>query len=268
MIVALTTIILIVIISITASGRKGMTSLEVMTGNTITPIQKVFSNISTGISNTIDSVINSFTLKSENAKLKEEVSILKDKVRKYENVVSRETYLKNEYELIQSTKYDLVKASIVGKDPGNWFEKFVIDKGSSDGIKKGDIIIQATEINEDVIVEGLVGKVIEVGDRWSKVMSIIDGGSGVSFIVARNQDGGVGKGNLDGKIEGQLFDINSGVVKGDSVYTSGLGGVFPKDIYIGQVDKVTKKSGDLLIEVQIKPSVSFNKLRDIFIIRL
>lgn len=267
MIVALVAIILIVIISLTAAGRKKITGIESVIGNIITPIQSFFGSISHGASNGFHSVTNIFSLKGENEKLTKELAKLKDEVRKYENVVSREEYLRNEFELLKSTKYNLMKADVIGKDPGNWFDKFIINKGSKDGVKKGDIIIQATKVNDDVVIEGLVGRVLDVGSNWSKIISIIDGGSSVSFSISRNHVGGVGAGNLEGKIIGQLFDMDSNAVKGDSVYTSGLGGIFPRDIYIGKVDKVTKKSESLLLEVQIKPAVNFNKLRDIYIIK-
>ena len=260
-------IILIVIIAITAAGRSSVTSAESGLGSIITPLQRGFSKVSNGISSGVDSVKNVFTFKSQNEKLTKEVIELRDKVQKQEQIISRKDFLRKEYELIASTEYNLSKAQIIGKDPGNWFEKFLIDKGKKDGVTKGDIIVQGAEVEKDVIVEGLIGRVIDVGDNWAKVISIIDGGSSVSFNISRTQEGGVGMGNLDGKMSGQLFDMKSSVVKGDKVFTSGLGGVFSKDLYVGEVSKVTKKSDNLLLDVEIAPAIDFNKLRDVFILK-
>ena len=267
MIVSSVAIILVVVIGTTASGRKGLTGVENILGKFITPVQNVFSSMSNGISDGLYSVKDVFTLKRENTKLKEEVIELRDQVKKQEIVISRKDFLRKEYELIQNTKYNLVKAEVVGKDPGNWFEKFIINKGTNDGIKKGDIIVQGSEVEKNVVVEGLVGRVVAVGDNWSKVMSIVDGSSSVSLTVDRTQEGGIGKGNLAGQISGQLFDMKTSVLKGDKVYTSGLGGAFYKDLYIGEISKVTKKSDNLLLDIQITPAVQFNKIRDVFVIK-
>lgn len=267
MIVTFVAIILVVIIALTTTERKSITQAESTLGNVITPVQKIFSKVSNGVSDGFHSAKNVFTFKSENEKLKKEVIELREQVKKQERVISRKDFLRKEYELIENTNYNLIRAEIVGKDPGNWFEKFTIDKGKKDGIKKGDIIVQGAEIEKDVIVEGLIGRVIDVGDNWSKVLSIVDGGSSVSFTISRTQEGGIGKGNLDGKLSGELFDTKSSVVKGDKIFTSGLGGAFTKDLYIGEISKVTKKSDNLLLDIEVEPAVDFNKLRDVFVIK-
>lgn len=267
MIVTVVAIILIVLIAITASGRGKITQVERILGNIVTPLQSGLSKASNGVSNGVHSVKNVFLYKSENEKLTKEIKKLKQQVEKQERVISRSDFLRKEYELINNTKYDLIDAKIVGKDPGNWFEKFQINRGTKDGIKKGDIVVQGAEIEKDIIVEGLIGRVIDVGDNSAKVISIIDGTSSASLVIARTQDGGIGRGNLKGKITGQLFDDKSSVVKGDKVFTSGLGGVFPEDLYIGEVSKVTKKTANLLLDVEVTPAVEFNKLRNVFIIK-
>ena len=267
MIVAFVAIILIVIIAITSSGRESITRSENILGSIITPFQSILSKISNGVSDGFHSVKNITKFKSENEKLNKEVIQLRNTVKKQELVISRKDYLRKEYELVNSTQYNLVKAEIIGKDPGNWFEKFLINKGTKDGIKKGDVIVQGAEVEKDVIVEGLIGRVIDIGDNWAKVMSIIDGGSSASFTVSRTQEGGIGKGNLEGTMIGQLFDMDSSVSKGDKIITSGLGGAFPKDLYIGEVSKVTKKSESLLMDVEITSDIDFNKLKSVFILK-
>ncbi|KNF09460.1 rod shape-determining protein, subunit C [Gottschalkia purinilytica] len=266
MIVAFVTIILIVIIGLTSTGKLKITKLENILGNVITPVQKVAYSISKNVANGFSSVGDIFTLKEENTQLKKEVAKLKDKVIKYEDIIGRSDYLKEEAELKSKTNYNLVNSQIIGKDPGNWFEKFIIDKGSKDGIKKGDPVVKAVEIEKDNIVEGLVGRVTEVGDNWSKVVSIVDSSNSVSFTIVRNQNNGVAKEGSQGILSGYMFDTKADVSKGDKLLTSGLGGVFEKGIFIGEVIEIKKKSEDLLVHVKIKPSVDFNKLHEVFVI--
>ncbi|MGF7056499.1 rod shape-determining protein MreC [Brassicibacter mesophilus] len=266
MVVAVVTIILIVIIGITASGRDNVTAVENFLGKLITPVQKFFYNGGESVATTFKSIGSITQLNEENAELKEEISKLRNQIRNYEDIISKSDYLRNEAILKEKTELNLVDAQIIGKDPGNWFDKFVIDKGSQDGIKKGDAVIQGVEVDGDTIVEGLVGRVIEVGDNWAKVISIIDEGSNASIKIIRTQDGGIIKGDFEGNLSGYLFDAKADVVKGDKLLTSGLGGIFVKDLYIGEISEVTKKSDDLLVNIKVNPAVNFNKLHDVFVI--
>lgn len=266
MIVMSVTIILIVMISMTFNEREQITQAESLLGGAITPLQSISTSVGGGVSKGL-SKKNSDTLRAENEQLNKEIIKLRDTVRTQENIINRKDFLEKEYKLLENTSYQLTKAEVVSKDAGNWVEKFVIDKGAKDGVEKGDIVIQGTEVEKDMIVEGLVGRVVGVGKSWANVVSIIDNSSSVSFIDSRTQDGGILRGNLEGNITGQLFDMKSVVNKGDKVFTSGLGGVFPKDIYIGDIDKVTKKDANLLVDIKINPAVNFNKLKDVFILK-
>lgn len=64
------------------------------------------------------------------------VAELENKNREYENIISKADYLQKEEQLLNNTKYNLVGANIIAKEPGNWFDRFVIDKGLKDGIKR------------------------------------------------------------------------------------------------------------------------------------
>lgn len=266
MIVTIVAIILIVIIGITASDREKITSIENLIGSIITPIQKIFYNSSESVVGTVKSIGSITQLKNENSSLKEENAKLKEQVRNYEDIISKTDYLRNAAILKEKTKYNLVETQIIGKDPENWFDRFVIDKGSKDGIKKGDAVIQGIEVDGNTIEEGLVGRVVEVGDNWAKVIAIIDEGSNLSFNVIRTQDGGIIKGDFEGNISGYLFDTKADVVKGDKLLTSGLGGIFIKGLYIGEISEVTKNSDDLLVNIEVKSAVNFNKLQNVFVI--
>ena len=137
MIVISITIILIAIIGLTGSERMQLTSVERIIGNIFSPVEKVFSAASNKVVNGIDSVKNVFRLKEENENLRKKVAELENKNREYENIISKADYLQKEEQLLNNTKYNLVGANIIAKEPGNWFDRFVIDKGLKDGIKKG-----------------------------------------------------------------------------------------------------------------------------------
>ncbi|NLW41181.1 MAG: rod shape-determining protein MreC [Tissierellia bacterium] len=266
MIVALVAIILIIIIGFTSGERLGLTKLENIIGRVINPVQKFFFNAGNWISNFFNSIMEIGVLREENERLKLKVAELEEKNRIYEDIIGKTEYLKNEKELIENTSYNLIAAQVTGKEPGNWFDRFTIDKGLKDGVRKGDTVIQAVETEEGIIQEGIVGRIAEVGDNWAKVVSIIDGNNKIAFKVVRTQDGGVISGSEEGKLMGYLFDPDADVMKGDKLFSSGLGGIYLKDLYIGEITDVTIRDEDLTKNIEIEPAVDFKKLYKVYII--
>lgn len=266
MIVALVAIILIIIIGFTSGERLGLTKLENIIGRVINPVQKFFFNAGNWVSNFFNSIMEIGVLREENERLKLKVAELEEKNRIYEDIIGKTEYLKNEKELIENTSYNLIAAQVTGKEPGNWFDRFTIDKGLKDGVRKGDTVIQAVETEEGIIQEGIVGRIAEVGDNWAKVVSIIDGNNKIAFKVVRTQDGGVISGSEEGKLMGYLFDPDADVMKGDKLFSSGLGGIYLKDLYIGEITDVTIRDEDLTKNIEIEPAVDFKKLYKVYII--
>ena len=130
---------------------------------------------------------------------------MEEENRNYLEIIGRTDYLKNEAKLLDKTSFNLISAQITGKEPGNWFDRFTIDKGLKDGIKKGSTVVQGIEIEQNTVIEGIVGRVVDVGPNWSKVVTVVDEISSISFKVLRTQDGGIMSGSIDGEISGYLF---------------------------------------------------------------
>ncbi|MBU5455448.1 rod shape-determining protein MreC [Caproiciproducens sp. MSJ-32] len=266
MIVTAVAIILIIIIGVTSTERMSLTKVEKVIGNIFAPIGKFFYNISMKVSDFFASVKNIGKLETENEELKNRVIELEEQNRKYEDLIGKSDYLKNESELMKKAKYNLIPAQVIGKEPGNWFNRFVIDKGLKDGIKKDDTVIQAVETEKGIVEEGIVGRVVEVEDNFAKVVSIIDENNKIAFKVIRTQDGGIISGIVDEKLSGYLFDMKADVIKGDKLFTSGLGGIYVKDIYIGEIKDVVKNDEDLMKNVYVEPAVDFKKIYRVFVI--
>jgi rod shape-determining protein MreC len=266
MIVTAVAIILIIMIGVTSSERMNITSFESALGNILSPVEKFFFSVGESVSEFFSSVSNISNIKEENEQLKKRVAILEEENRRYEDIIAKSDFLEKEAKLKQNSKYKLIDAKITGKDPGNWFDRFIIDKGVKDGIKKGDIVIQGVEVEKDVVQEGIVGRIIDVGDDWAKVVSIVDEGSNAAFKVIRTQDGGILSGSIDSELNGYLFDSKSDVIKGDKLYTSGLGGLYVEDLYIGEISEVIKKDEDLMKRIIVTPAVNFKKLYKVYVI--
>ncbi|MBU5311206.1 rod shape-determining protein MreC [Tissierella carlieri] len=266
MMVTVVAIILIVMIGITSTERMALNKFEKLVGNILTPIGKISNSIGKNISDFFGNLKNIAKLKEENESLKKQIAQLEEENRNYLEIIGRTDYLKNEAKLLDKTSFNLISAQIAGKEPGNWFDRFTIDKGLKDGIKKGSTVVQGIEIEQNTVIEGIVGRVVDVGPNWSKVVTVVDEISSISFKVLRTQDGGIMSGSIDGEISGYLFDNKADIIKGDKLFTSGLGGAFVKDIYIGEVDEVVSDDEDLMKKIQVKPAINFKKIYNVFVI--
>lgn len=280
MIVALVAIILIIIIGYTSKDRPNTSKADKILGSVLDPVKKVSQQIGGAlspvkkagyklghkISSSFDFVFNFTSLSVDNEKLKEEVIKLREENKKLENIVGKSDFLKAEAEIYRSSPHKLLGAQVTGKDPGNWFDNFTIDKGSKDGVQVGATIVQGIETDEGVFLEGLVGRVVEVGPNYSKVTSVIDEVNKVAFHSIRSQDGGILSGTTDYSINGYLYDSKADIVEGDDLYTSGLGKVFVKDIYIGKVKEVIEAEEEMSKKIVVEPAINFKKIYKVFVI--
>lgn len=158
--------------------------------------------------------------------------------------------------------FETVGAEVVGKDPGNWFNTFVINKGLNDGLAK----------NMGVISEkGLIGHIYEIGSTWAKVITLIDPKYGVGATVVRTNDNALVEGDLalsrEGLCKMSYIAKGANVVVGDYVETSGLGGIYPKGLLIGKISQVTADSQGLYQIAAIEPGVDFERISEVLVIK-
>ena len=266
MMVALVTIILLIIIGNTSKERVAITKIEKVIGNIITPVNNVTFGIGRNISEFFGSALDFINVKEENDKLKEQIIVLESKNRDLENIIGKTDYLRNEAKIQETTKHNIVQAEIISKEPGNWYNRFLINKGMKDGVVKDATIIQGVEIEQNVFQEGIVGRVIDVGDNWAKVLTIIDELNSISFKVIRSQDGGILSGDVNGTLGGFLFDNKADIIVGDKLYTSGIGETYLKDIYIGEVSEVYSDEEELTKKIIVTPAINFKKIYNVFVI--
>lgn len=258
-------IILMFLIGFTDGGRNSVNIAERFLGDLITPVVAVTSRGVVAVSTTVEEIINIPNIVKKNKKLEEENLALKEENLMLNDIVARSDYLRNEHELLSNSKFNLVKANIIGKsnDPN---DKFLIDKGSLNGINRLDTVILGIQSSENVVVEGLVGKVEDVGDNWSKISLIIEENNSISFTNVRTQEGGIINQTNGETIEGYMFDSQSDIIADDRLYTSGLGEVYVPRIYVGRVTNVVNDEENLRKKVTIVPAVDFEKLNNVMVI--
>lgn len=262
-------VILIAIILIIGinNKKKSLNRVESIPSDIISKVSAFFYDGANRISNGFKGLFSKEDTKSKIKDLEEQITILKDKNKDLETVIMRSSYLKKEYNLLRNTKYDLVKAKIASMDPSEWYKRFTINKGKNDGIQNGDIIVGASEIQNNVYVEGLLGKVTDASNDSSRVISLNDDKFKVSFNILRNNESGVMGGTYDGDLQGYMFDNNADVLLGDKLITSNSSDEYPANIYIGEVSEVINDDSNLKKIIKIKAAVDIKDLSNVFIIK-
>jgi len=256
--VIIISILLIALIAFTSQGRTRPGIVDGVFGRVITPVQRIFYSSGEFFKNTFKSLYDLRNLKTENETLRTEVEELKQQNMQLIQMALENSRLRSLLEFKdQNAQFQYIGASVTGRDPGNWYDVFTINKGSGDGIEVNDAVIAGHGY--------LVGKIIEVGPNYSKLMAIIDERSSISIIVNRTRDMGIVSGNSDSDVIA-IMELEADIVKGDDIITSDYS-TLPKGLYIGKVKSVEKQERKLQKMVVIEPAVDFKRLEEVFVIK-
>ena len=230
---------------------------------TVIPLQQGINYIGGWLGDMKDNFSTMQQLRSENESLQDQVDALTTE----NNYLQEERYeyerLQELYQLDQNyAEYEKTAAHVIGKNSGNWFSTFTIDKGSSDGI--------AVDMNV-LAGSGLVGIVTEVGPTWAKVRSIIDDSSNVSGMVLSTSDTCIVSGDLSlmstGQISFDQMENNDNVVAvGDQIVTSYISDKYLQGILIGSISEINVDSNNLTRSGYIIPAVDFNNIQEVLLI--
>jgi len=200
-------------------------------------------------------------LEDERNKLEEENQELLGQIAQLEGIAQENELLRRQIGLPQSESEELILANIIGQDASNLRKYFLINKGTKDGLELGSVVIAAGNL--------LVGRVTEVTDFFAKVQSITDSNSRVNAFISA-QDGseitGLVKGEQGLNLIIDLLPQGEVVKQGQLIITSGLAGLFPAGLLIGQIEKVISSDVQISQMAELKPAVNFEKLRRVFVI--
>jgi rod shape-determining protein MreC len=252
-----------VVLVITA-GENNISGTESFVGSIFSPIQRALYSATDGIGDFFERMFAGTDLQTENLELKARVAELEGQLADYNEVKAENARLSRLLNFdASSLNLEYVTARVIGSNaPGHWFNIFLLDAGLAQGIK-----VDMPVVNGD----GLVGRVVDVGANWCRVMAIIDTSSGVSGIVERTRDYGILAGTADTDVDdAQLvmgnLPLDADLIPGDTVITSGLAGVFPKGIAVGEVTEVRPSADGMRNEAIVTPWVDFKHLEEVMVI--
>jgi rod shape-determining protein MreC len=161
-------------------------------------------------------------------------------------------------DLKEHSLYEGLTSFVIAREPTNWFNTILLDRGEKSGVKENSVVITP---------EGLVGRVIKVNKNSSQVLLITDPGSEIGALIQRTRIQGVIQGRKRDLIL-KYLPLEADVREGDLVLTSGLeGGLFPKGLVIGRVRKIeSPHPQDLFLNIIVIPAVNLNSLEETLIL--
>lgn len=244
------------------SGFQGGV-LNTVSGYLFVPIQKGINYVGWYLSDRTDNLQDLRDVMAERDALQEQV----DQLTIENGQLMQDKYeledLRELYELDRSySDYSKVAAKVIGKDSGNWFHSFIIDKGTNDGIQVDMNVISGS---------GLVGIVTKTGADWAQVRAIIDDTSNVSAMILTTADNCMVSGDLQLMSEGviaisQLKDSDDEVTSGAKVVTSQVSDKYHAGLLIGYVQEVHMDANNLTKSGTLTPAVDFEHLRSVLVI--
>lgn len=264
-IVALVTIVLLVVIGVTANKSSKLNWLSNILSVPLKPVQGFLSSVGQEIEDFFGYFQDIDVLREENEALKSEVEELRRKNREFAELKEKNDELRRALNLkAEFADYTIAGANIIAVEPGNWFSVFKVDVGERDGIHVDFPVVTGSR--------GLIGRVLDTDISTSNIQTIIDEESAVSGWIAKPGGGhAIVKGDLQLKEEGLCklvyIPIEIDIEVGDIIETSGVGGIYPKGIEIGTVIEVRKTNSEFDRYAIIQPTADFKRLEEVFILK-
>lgn len=213
-----------------------------------------------GISHGFDSVGNLMSTYQENQQMNSKVDELAQAKVQLQVTKAENKALKEQLKLDDTlTDYSVVNASVISRSPVNWQSQLIINQGSNAGIKKNMPVMGSG---------GLIGRISRVDTTSSKVELLSDNSQTADRFAIRivADDNKFVDGLITGfdqgknKILMEYVTSDADIKPGDKVATSGLGGVTPAGLYVGEVSSVEANDYGLSKKIYIKPSTDFNNI--------
>ncbi len=220
------------------------------------PLQKLFTRPAEWLGEVWTGYIALVDVRSENQSLRERVAGLEEENLQYREALVASGHLARIAGMRVDFEVPLLPSQVVGQDVSPWFRSVLLDRGRGEQVRSGMPVVAAA---------GLVGLVTATSPNASRAMMLLDRRSAVDAIVQRSRARGIVRGTGSGEIEFVFMVRGDDVREGDEIITSGVGGVYPKALRVGVVTGVHTERSEILHTAEIRPSVDFGRLEQVFV---
>lgn len=236
----------------------GQRVIRVWTQTAADFVQSPVTTLSTAINNYFTSITQLRSAQSENDVLKQRVQELEVEVKANQDLVNENERLRGLLGLQETSKYKVLPARIIGRDPSVWFDSAIINRGSMDGVK----------LNMPVVTDGgLVGRVTAVGPLTSQVDLITRDKSGLGAVIgsieSSNALGVVSGTSKRNVVEMRYVSGSTEVQAGQEVFTTGQDGIYPAGLKVGEIVEVVSGSATTPHQIFIRPGARLGSMQEV-----
>ena len=243
--------------SLNLRNREHANLFERTVLNLTAPLQGGIASVNRAVDGVWSDYLDLVDVRRENKELRESVKILNSRL-----LESREAFLANErlqklLDLKTTLRIPSLTASVIGEDGAPWFKTLTINRGGADGLQEGMPVI---------VAEGVVGQVVKVAANSSRVLLLTDNASSMAGMIQRSRARGVVKGKGGGRCSLEFTLREEDVKVGDAIITSGVGGVFPKGLAVGEVSMVKKGEYGIFQTIEVRPAANISRLEEVIVL--
>jgi len=226
--------------------------------NVLSPLLQPISRMSGFVEDVWDGYIQLVDTHRDNMLLREDIRALNQRVLEGNEAILSIQRLERLLDMKTSVKAPTIAATVIGEDATSWFRTLVINRGSSSGIREGMAVVAA---------DGVVGQTVKVTASTARVLLLTDHASGIAATIQRSRARGVVKGKGEVLCTLEFTTREEDVKVGDTVITSGIGGVFLKGVPIGEVTMVKRGEYGIFQTVSIRPAVNLAHLEEVLVVQ-
>lgn len=231
-------------------------------GAILLPGQRAITHTAVYVADTYNKYFRYDELVAENEALKQQVTELTGQLADAQAAVDENKDLRDMLGVAErNTEFTYAAAEVIGRTLDEWSSVLTIDAGSADGLEKNDSVVTA---------QGMVGYISSLNEYSAQVTTILDSNMAAGARIVRTGELAVAQGDYqlmtDGKLRVSYLNRDADVVVGDTVQTSGSGGLFPKGLGIGTVESIQTESDGMSNYAIIRPLVDISSLTRVYII--
>lgn len=221
------------------------------------PFQILITGILDWTVDTTQDYLFLFQTRKENARLRAENQELLNSVLNLRETLGENERLRRLLDFKETFRLKTVVARVIAKDVSTEHRAIRINRGSAHGIQPNMGVLNA---------EGIVGRVLRVTEHSADIMTVLDVLSSIDVLDQRSRVRGILEGRTDELARLKFALRTDDIQEGDTLLSSGLGGIFPKGVPAGTVSSVNRKRYGITQEVSVRPSVTFSTLEEVFVI--
>ena len=253
----------IILISAQVTTKRGVPILQEVTFGTFAEMQRGATSI---VRNMQEGWQNYFALqqiRQENERLRAEVAQLQVSLQQERTSAQQTRKLQELLDLKAATDFETAAATVIGAGADPEFRTITIDKGAEDGLRPDMAVMSPA---------GVVGRILMTTPRASKVQLLIDRDAAAGVLVERSRVSGVvtGVGSTEelaytaGLLDLDYVPGSADVKTGDHVITSGIDGIYPKGLAVGEIQSAERVGGEW--RIKLKPAVDFSALEAVLVV--